>query len=297
MNRGCVKGIILAGGSGSRLYPSTAVISKQLQTIYDKPMIYYPLATLMIAGIRDIAIIVSPSDRERFEALLGSGDQWGVQLTYVVQQKPEGIAQAFHIVPENFLDGCPVALILGDNIFHGKMGLRDLVQKYRDGIQKGATIFSYPVSDPERYGIVNVAEDGSVISLEEKPKAPKSKLAIPGIYMYDSAVRWKAASLVPSARGEYEITDLNKAYLAEGELEVQHLGRGIAWLDTGTPESMLEASNYIAAIENRQGLKIACLEEVAYECGYVDMQQLKLVIGNMPKSSYREYLQGRYEGT
>jgi glucose-1-phosphate thymidylyltransferase len=280
------KGIVLAGGAGSRLYPLTLVASKQLQPVYDKPMIYYPLATLMMAGIRDILIISTPHDTPRFEALLGDGSRYGIKLTYAVQPEPKGIAQAF-LVGEEFIAGENVALILGDNIFYGKMGFDRVVRDFSDG----ASIFGYPVHDPERYGVVEFDSQGRVLSLEEKPRQPKSHYAVPGLYLYDRKVVEITKSLKPSARGELEITDLNKAYLTRGELSVERLGRGIAWLDTGTHESLLEASHFIGTLEARQGLKIACLEEIALRLGFIDRAQMQQVIEATPKSSYREYLE------
>ena len=280
------KGIVLAGGAGSRLYPLTLVSSKQLQPVYDKPMIYYPLATLMMAGIRDILIISTPQDTPRFQALLGDGARWGITLTYAVQPEPKGIAQAF-LVGEEFIKGENVALILGDNIFYGKMGFDRVVKEFTDG----ARVFGYPVHDPERYGVVEFDPAGNVLSLEEKPRQPKSHYAVPGLYLYDRQVVDISKNLQPSARGELEITDVNKAYLAKGQLRVERLGRGIAWLDTGTHESLLEASHFIGTLEARQGLKIACLEEIAFRLGFIDRSQMQQVIADTPKSSYREYLE------
>ena len=250
-----MKGIILAGGAGTRLYPLTATTSKQLQPVYDKPMIYYPLSTLMLGGIREVLVISTPRDLPRFEALLGDGSQWGLRLSYLAQPKPEGIAQAF-ILGEAFIAGQPVALILGDNIFYGNLRCREVI----DGFRTGGLIFGYYVHDPERYGVVEFRRDGTVVGIEEKPKQPKSHYAVPGLYLYDGKVAAMTRQLKPSARGELEITDLNMAYLQRGELRVQVLGRGIAWLDTGTPTSLLEAANFIATIQNRQGLRVACLE-------------------------------------
>lgn len=284
--QGIRKGIVLAGGAGSRLYPLTLVASKQLQPVYDKPMIYYPLATLMMAGIRDVLIISTPHDTPRFEALLGDGSRWGITLTYVVQPEPKGIAQAF-LVGEDFIDNENVALILGDNIFYGKMGFDRTVA----GFDSGATVFGYPVNDPERYGVVEFDREGRVLSIEEKPAQPKSHYAIPGLYLYDQKVVEITKALKPSPRGELEITDVNKAYLAKGELRVEKLGRGIAWLDTGTHESLLEASHFIGTLEARQGLKIACLEEIALHQGFIDRQGMERVIDATPASSYRVYLE------
>jgi len=283
---GIKKGIVLAGGAGSRLYPLTLVASKQLQPVYDKPMIYYPLSTLMMAGIRDILIISTPHDTPRFEALLGDGSRYGIKLSYAVQPEPKGIAQAF-LVGEEFIGGEPVALILGDNIFYGKMGLAQIVSEFSGG----ASVFGYPVNDPERYGVVEFDAAGNVLSLEEKPQHPKSHYAVPGLYLYDEKVVEMTRNLQPSARGELEITDLNKSYLAKGQLRVERLGRGIAWLDTGTHQSLLEASHFIGTLEARQGLKIACLEEIAYRLGFIDRARMQQVIADTPKSSYREYLE------
>mgnify|MGYP001165876385 CR=1 FL=1 len=283
------KGIILAGGAGSRLYPLTLVASKQLQPIYDKPMIYYPLATLMMAGIKEILIISTPQDTPRFEALLGDGSRWGIQLSYKVQPEPKGIAQAF-LIGENFIAGQAVCLILGDNIFYGKMDLHKIMHEF----QEGATIFGYAVHDPERYGVVEFDETGKAISIEEKPKKPKSSYAVPGLYLYDKNIAQIAKNMKPSARGELEITDVNMEYLRRGNLHVVPLGRGIAWLDTGTHTSLLEASHFIGTLEMRQGLKIACLEEIAYRMGYVDKKKMRKVIEETPKSTYRDYLERIY---
>lgn len=282
---GIKKGIVLAGGSGSRLYPLTLVASKQLQPVYDKPMIYYPLATLMMAGINDILIISTPHDTPRFEALLGNGSRWGIRLFYKVQPEPKGIAQAF-LVGEEFIAGEPVCLILGDNIFYGKIGLDNIARKF----ESGATIFGYNVNDPERYGVVEFDGAGNAISIEEKPSRPKSSYAVPGLYLYDKNVVETAKSIRPSPRGELEITDVNLEYLRRGELRVEKLGRGIAWLDTGTHQSLLEASHFIGTLEVRQGLKIACLEEIALRMGYIDCRKMETVIADTPKSSYRDYL-------
>jgi len=271
-----MKGIVLAGGAGSRLDPITRVVSKQLQPVYDKPMIYYPLSTLMLAGIRHILIITTPADMARFQDLLGDGSQWGINLAYATQAEPKGIAQAF-LVGETFIAGDPVTLTLGDNIFHGRMGLDDVV----DTFSGGAVIFGYPVRDPERYGVVEFAPNGRVLSLEEKPKKPKSRYAVPGLYVYDKDVVSVAKSIQPSDRGELEITDVNRAYLEADRLRVQVLGRGIAWLDSGTHD---------ATVERRQSLKIACLEEVAFRKGFVDKDTFEKVVAAMPASSYRGYL-------
>jgi glucose-1-phosphate thymidylyltransferase len=285
-HNGIKKGIILAGGAGTRLYPLTLVASKQLQPVYDKPMIYYPLATLMAAGIHDILIISTPQDVPRFEDLLGDGSRWGIRLSYAVQPEPKGIAQAF-LIGEDFIAGDPVCLILGDNLFYGKMGLDRIVADFKGG----ARVFGYPVTDPERYGVVEFDREGKVLSIEEKPQKPKSHYAVPGLYLYDGKVVELARNLKPSARGELEITDLNLEYLHRDELMVEKLGRGIAWLDTGTHMSLLEASHFIGTLEARQGLKIACLEEIAFSRGFIDERQMRSVIDQTPKSSYREYLE------
>ncbi|HEX9873395.1 MAG TPA: glucose-1-phosphate thymidylyltransferase RfbA [Deferrimonas sp.] len=283
---GIRKGIVLAGGAGSRLYPLTLVASKQLQPVYDKPMIYYPLSTLMMAGIDDILIISTPHDTPRFEALLGDGSRFGIKLTYKVQAEPKGIAQAF-LVGEEFIDGDPVCLVLGDNIFYGKMGLDRIASSFNSG----AMVFGYPVHDPERYGVVEFDNAGKVLSIEEKPTQPKSHYAVPGLYLYDGKVVDITKALKPSPRGELEITDVNLEYLRRGELMVEKLGRGIAWLDTGTHESLLEASHFIGTLEARQGLKIACLEEIAYRKGFLDRARMEAVIAETPKSGYRTYLE------
>ena len=279
-----MKGIVLAGGAGSRLHPVTQVASKQLQPVYDKPMIYYPIATLMLAGIHEILLISTPQDVPRFQSLLGDGSFWGLQIRYAVQPEPKGIAQAF-LVGESFIDGGSVALILGDNIFYGRMRLDEIVREFRSG----AVIFGYPVRDPERYGVVEFDESGKVLSLVEKPANPRSNLAVPGIYLYDATIVERTKRLRPSARGELEITDLNRGYLESGELRALRLGRGIAWLDTGTHESLLEAANFIATIEQRQGLKIACPEEIAFRQGFIDAAGLERAASAMPSSPYRDY--------
>ncbi len=283
---GIKKGIILAGGAGSRLYPLTLVASKQLQPVYDKPMIYYPLATLMGAGIQDILIISTPQDTPRFEALLGDGSRWGIKLSYKVQPEPKGIAQAF-LVGEEFIAGDPVCLILGDNIFYGRMDLHKLMREFTEG----AMIFGYYVNDPERYGVVEFDPEGKAISIEEKPSKPKSNYAVPGLYLYDQNITQITKTMKPSARGELEITDVNVEYLKRGKLHVVPLGRGIAWLDTGTHTSLLEASHFIGTLEARQGLKIACLEELAFRMGFVDQKKMKQVIEETPKSTYRDYME------
>jgi glucose-1-phosphate thymidylyltransferase len=281
------KGIILAGGAGTRLYPITKVVSKQLLPVYDKPMIYYPLSVLMLAGIRDVLVISTPEDLPRFKMLLGTGEQWGMRFFYAEQPRPEGLAQAF-LIGREFIGESKVCLILGDNIFYGH-GLNEILHK-AVRIDRGGLIFGYWVRDPERYGIVEFDPSGKVISIEEKPLRPKSRYAVPGLYFYDNEVIEIAARLKPSARGELEITDVNKAYLVRGDLRVELLGRGFAWLDTGTHDSLIEASCFIETIEKRQGLKISCIEEIAYRMGYIGADELKRLAEPMQKNGYGKYL-------
>ena len=280
-----LKGILLAGGRGTRLYPLTALLNKQLQPVYDKPMVYYPLSTLMLAGIREILIISTPEDIPNFQKLLGDGSKWGISLSYAVQDEPRGIADSF-LIGEDFIQKEAVCLILGDNLFYGYLDfLRDAIDN-----NTGGTIFGYQVQNPQEYGVVDFDEVGNVLSIEEKPETPKSNYAIPGLYVYDSNVVEMVEQITPSARGELEITDLNKVYLSKKQLKVELIGRGIAWLDMGTPDSLLEAGEFIQLIEKRQGLKIGCLEEIAFSSGYIHAEQLENIIADTPNGPYKEYL-------
>ena len=282
-----MKGIILAGGSGTRLYPMTLRVSKQLLPVYDKPMIYYPLSTLMLAGIRDVLVISTPEDLPRFEALLGSGERWGMRFSYAEQPRPEGLAQAY-VIGEAFVGGEPSALILGDNLFYGH-GLPALLARAVNRTS-GATVFAYRVSDPERYGVVEVTADGRALSIEEKPEAPKSNMAVTGLYFYDGRASSLARTLKPSARKELEITDLNRIYLEEGGLNVEGMGRGFAWLDTGTPDSLLQAGEFVRTLEARQGVKVSCPEEIAFYMGFIEADQVRALATDLGKGNYARYL-------
>ncbi len=282
-----MKGIILAGGSGTRLYPLTQVVSKQLMPVYDKPMIYYPLSTLMLAGIREVLIISTPSHSPLFQELLGDGSQWGMEFSYMEQPSPDGLAQAF-ILGKEFIGNDPVCLILGDNLFYGR-GLGEVLRRSAK-LTDGAIVFGYRVSEPQHYGVVEFDKEGKVLSLEEKPTEPKSSYAVPGIYFYDSQAAAIAGSLKPSPRGELEVTDMNKVYLEQGKLQVELLGRGYAWLDTGTHESLHQAASFIQILEERQGFKVACVEEIAYRNGYINDEQLRKLATPMAKSTYGKYL-------
>ncbi len=280
-----MKGIVLAGGAGSRLYPVTLVASKQLQPVYDKPMIFYPIATLMEAGIRELLLISTPIDTPRFRALLGDGSQWGISISYQVQEAPRGIAEAL-LIGEEFIGGEPVTLILGDNIFHGDVGLDRIVAEFVDG----AVVFAFPVRDPQRYGVVELTESGRPVGIEEKPRTPRSRLAVTGLYVFDGSAAEIARSLDPSGRGELEITDVNRRYLDRGMLEVRVMPRGVAWLDSGTHDSLLDAANFVATVERRQSVKVACLEEIALARKFITPEELDRALAAMPHSTYRDYV-------